>query len=121
MIVRKILAGFPILLLSVSAQAADPEAGLKIARRWCAACHIVAPDQTLGSPDVPSFAAIAARFTTDKDLTNFLAAPYPRMPNMMLSRPEISDLVSYIRSLDPQHNQVIPLEKDIKPDDPHRG
>ncbi len=42
-----------------SAWAADVDHGEKLARRWCAACHIVAPDQTHGQDNVPPFATIA--------------------------------------------------------------
>jgi mono/diheme cytochrome c family protein len=103
------------------ALAADPAAGLQIAQRWCAACHVVAPGQARGSADVPSFAAIAIKFEDDKALANFLASPYPRMPNMTLSRPEIADLVSYVRSLGPRRDLPVPLDKDDKPADPTRG
>ena len=31
----------------------DPAAGEIIAKRWCASCHLVAPDQTRASADAP--------------------------------------------------------------------
>ena len=113
-----------LILVAISfgpAFAADAENGLVIAKRWCANCHVVAPDQARGSADVPSFTAIALKFEDEKSLANFLASPYPRMPNMTLSRPEIADLVSYIRTLGPRRNQPAPLDKDDKPVDPTRG
>jgi mono/diheme cytochrome c family protein len=103
------------------ALAADADAGKVIAQRWCASCHVVAPDQARGSADVPSFAAVAVRYADDKVLANFLAAPYPRMPNMTLSRPEIADLIAYIRTLGPPRTGPAPLDKDDKPADPTRG
>jgi mono/diheme cytochrome c family protein len=101
--------------------AADPNNGKIIAQRWCATCHVVSPDQARGSADVPTFAAIAAKYRDEKSLATFLSAPYPRMPNMTLSQPEIADLVSYIRTLGPQPSQPAPLDKDDKPADPTRG
>ncbi|MDF2119452.1 cytochrome c [Roseiarcaceae bacterium H3SJ34-1] len=86
----------------MSASAADVSNGKRIAERWCAACHVVAPQQTRASADVPTFAAIAAKYATSRDLGVFLTDPHPRMPDMALSQPEIADLVAYIRSLGTQ-------------------
>jgi mono/diheme cytochrome c family protein len=80
--------------------AGNAESGRQIAQRWCASCHLVAPEQTTGSPDVPSFQAIARREDfTESLLTAFLSSSHPRMPDMSLTRREISDLVAYVRSL----------------------
>ncbi|MGO4870419.1 MAG: c-type cytochrome [Roseiarcus sp.] len=80
-----------------SAFAADVGHGEKLARRWCAACHIVAPDQTHGQDNVPPFATIAKipGFDADK-IARFLMDPHPKMPDMQLSRPEAEDLAAYI-------------------------
>ncbi len=90
---------------SASAMVADAAQGEKIARRWCAACHLVAPDQKEASADVASFAA-AARHKTNAELADFLTDPHPKMPDMMLSREEIADLVAYMRSLAPEGPKV---------------
>lgn len=84
---------------AASALAADIHNGLKISRQWCAACHVVAPEQTSASVDVPTFADIARRKTERKPLAAFLSEPHGMMPNMSLSRTEIDDIVAYIRSL----------------------
>lgn len=81
------------------AVAADIENGLKISKRWCAECHVVSPDQTSASVDVPTFADVARRKTEKKPLAAFLAEPHGKMPGMSLSRTEIDDIVAYIRSL----------------------
>jgi mono/diheme cytochrome c family protein len=81
------------------ASAADVSNGKRIAERWCAACHVVAPEQTRASADAPTFGAIAAKYATSGELGNFLTDPHPPMPDMALSQPEIADLVAYIRSL----------------------
>jgi len=86
---------------SVSA-AGSPESGKVIAERWCAACHLVSPEQTLANPDVPSFPAIAVKYAGEDNLAAleaFLADPHPVMPDMSLTRQEIRDLVAYIASL----------------------
>ena len=109
------------VLAASNSQAADAANGKLIAQRWCAACHVVAPDQTRGSTEVPSFAAVAVKYAEAKKLATFLASPYPRMPNMALSQPEIADLVAYIMSLGPKGDAPAPLDKDDKLPDPRRG
>jgi len=80
--------------------AADINNGQQLARRWCAACHIVAANQTGPTSEAPPFATIAARpgFTAKK-IAAFLLDPRPRMPNMELTRTEAADLAAYIKSL----------------------
>ena len=86
---------------SASAMVADAQQGEKIARRWCADCHIVANDQKQASADVAPFAD-AARHKTNAELAAFLTDPQPKMPDMSLTREEIGDLVAYMRSLAPE-------------------
>jgi mono/diheme cytochrome c family protein len=81
------------------AAAADAAHGETLARRWCASCHIVAPDQTRGGDSVPTFASIARQpgFSADK-VAKFLMDPHPKMPDMQLGRGEAADLGAYIAS-----------------------
>ncbi len=88
------------LLLAPSARAADLVKGEQIARRWCAACHVVAADQKQASADVASFFDVAKRKSGD-EIKSFLIDPHPKMPDMSLTREEIADLVGYIQSLRP--------------------
>jgi mono/diheme cytochrome c family protein len=81
------------------ADAADVAKGEIIAKRWCASCHLISPEQKRAVADVPSFAAIARMKLPDGSLKAFLSDPHPRMPNMSLTRAEIEDIVAYIRSL----------------------
>jgi mono/diheme cytochrome c family protein len=80
--------------------AADSNNGLRLAERWCAACHIVSGAQNKGSDATPSFASIAQRadFGVEK-LAFFLLEPHPKMPNMSLSRNEAQDIAAYIARL----------------------
>jgi len=83
--------------LTVTAYAADVDHGETLAKRWCAACHIVAPDQTHGQDNVPPFATIAKIPGFNADLiAHFLMNPHPKMPDMQLSRDEADDLAVYI-------------------------
>ena len=91
-------------LLSVgvtgSALAADAVHGEQLARRWCAACHVVADDQKQGGDSVPTFSAIAHKPGYDAvGIAKFLRNPHAKMPDMQLSSIEAGDLASYIVSL----------------------
>ncbi|PWB58197.1 MAG: cytochrome C552 [Bradyrhizobiaceae bacterium] len=87
-------------LPGAAALAADAATGRQLAQRWCATCHVVAPEQARASADVPSFAEIASRpgFNADA-LAFFLLDPHPKMPNMSLTRNEAGDLAAYIATL----------------------
>lgn len=80
--------------------AADAQHGLDLAKRWCASCHLVSPDQQRASADVPSFAAISRspNFNAAR-LAYFLLDPHPKMPELGLSRAAANDLAAYIASL----------------------
>ncbi len=80
--------------------AADADHGADLAKRWCAACHLVDSAQKQASADVPSFAMIAQKsgFTPEK-VAFFLLDPHPKMPNFPLSRSEAADIAAYIGSL----------------------
>ncbi len=87
--------------VSISAAApADPDQGERLAKRWCAACHVVAADQTQGADNVPAFASIAKMpgFSAET-IAQFLMDPHPKMPDMQLTRDEAKDLGAYIASL----------------------
>ena len=97
---RAAIAGLALIIAPICALAADAANGEIIAKRWCAACHLVSPEQTQASPDVPSFSAIARQKKPPEKLTAFLTDPHPKMPDMNLTRSEIADIIAYIRSLD---------------------
>ncbi|MGE5369055.1 MAG: c-type cytochrome [Chloroflexota bacterium] len=90
------------IALAVPALAGDARQGAVIAKRWCASCHVVTKDQTSANADAPSFFDIAQRRKDKKQIANFLVDPHPPMPDMHLSRKEIDDITTYIRSLDPR-------------------
>ena len=82
------------------ALAADADNGKRLAQRWCASCHVVAPDQTTANADAPPFATIArtSGFNAEK-LVFFLLEPHPKMPSMALTRNEANDIAAYIGTL----------------------
>ena len=89
-----VLANTPVL-------AADSSNGLRVAHRWCEACHVVTATQTRPATDqAPPFASIAKEpgFDAGK-IALFLLDPHPKMPDMGLSRSDAADLAAYIASL----------------------
>jgi len=89
-----------LALVAAPTFAADANHGELLAKRWCAACHVVADDQTHGADNVPTFQAIAKMpgFDAEK-IARFLRDPHPKMPDMQLSTYESADLAAYIVSL----------------------
>jgi mono/diheme cytochrome c family protein len=98
--IRTMLVLLAAAIGSVAANAADPNHGQSLARRWCATCHVVAANQQRPTGEAPPFAEIAKQTDFDATrLTNFLLNPHPKMPNMSLTRIEAADLVAYIATL----------------------
>lgn len=122
--VMKMMSRFPLtIFLAASAMslagiapaaAADVKQGARLAQRWCASCHVIAPDQPKAAADAPSFAAISAARKVP-EITGFLLRSHPSMPDMNLSRDEIADLIAYMQSLAPPAD---PLKPPPQKDDP---
>jgi len=93
------LLAFP----GLAAAQAQPMAGegLRMARQWCANCHLVSRDMPPPANDAaPSFPALAAMSTTtETGLRVFLQTPHSNMPNYQLSRGELDAVVAYLLSL----------------------
>lgn len=98
--IRCAIALLGLSALPLCAFAADAAKGEIIVKRWCAACHLVSPDQKQANSDAPSFASVAHKIKSSKVLTAFLSDPHPKMPDMNLTRSEIADIVAYIGTLD---------------------
>ncbi len=85
---------------AATAWAADAGNGQVLARRWCASCHLVAPDEKGPAGEAPPFASVAKRPDFDaRKLAAFLLNPHPKMPDMNLTRSEAADLAAYISTL----------------------
>jgi mono/diheme cytochrome c family protein len=79
--------------------AGDAEEGARIARQWCASCHVIGPGQR-GGDAAPPFVALANDpAKTETYLKNWIGNPHPPMPNFNLSRRDIDDLTAYIGTL----------------------
>jgi len=87
-----------VAAIASSAFAADAQKGEIIAKRWCASCHVVSPDQQQGTAQAPPFSAVASKPDfNETSIAYFLLAPHPRMPDMNLTRSEATDLAAYIK------------------------
>ena len=85
------------MTLANAAAAADAANGEKLAKRWCAACHVVAADQRQGNTQAAPFSAMAKEPGIDAArIALYLLLPHPKMPDMNLSRNEAADLAAYI-------------------------
>ncbi len=90
-----------VAALPTASSAADASNGEKLAKRWCAACHVVASDQQRASTQAPPFSSVAKTPGLDAaKLALYLLLPHPRMPDMNLSRSEAADLAAYIGTQD---------------------
>ena len=82
------------------ALAADPVNGERLARRWCAACHVVSEKQTGTVSEAPPFPVVARRPDfSERAVAFFLLDPHPKMPDMALTRAEAADLAAYIATM----------------------
>lgn len=86
---------------SAMALAGDVETGHQLARQWCAGCHLIGPGEKTSSADTaPPFTEIAKDpAETEERLKGWLNQPHPAMPDLMLSREQNDDLVTYLLSL----------------------
>jgi mono/diheme cytochrome c family protein len=77
------------------------EAGHKLVRQECSACHLVEEHQFYAlSFLAPSFFEVAADpAITEKGLRTFLSAPHENMPKIALSEQQINEIIAYIFSL----------------------
>ena len=83
-------------------EAGDTRAGHVLARQVCASCHAVSPGETR-SPDAraPAFQALASTpGMTGTALTVALRTSHETMPNLMLEREELRNVIAYILSLE---------------------
>jgi mono/diheme cytochrome c family protein len=84
-------------LAATPAKSADAANGERLAKRWCASCHVITADQPVANADAPSFASIARRPSFNPaQLAYLLLTPHPVMPELALTRVEADDIVAYI-------------------------
>jgi mono/diheme cytochrome c family protein len=103
-----LLVPFAYLSAAQPSVSADAARGEQLARRWCASCHLVTPDQAKATPDAPSFSAIARKSDfSAKALAFLLLGPHPIMPELALRRGEAEDIAAYIGRLRSAPNKPV--------------
>jgi mono/diheme cytochrome c family protein len=79
---------------------ADAANGERLARQWCANCHVIDPSGPSATlPQGPPSFRIAAGHLNLGELRAFLTHPHGQMPDLALTRSEIDDLIAYIETL----------------------
>lgn len=96
---KSIAVVLALALPALPAAAQESSVGGRLAVRWCMACHVIEPNQSLATDNAPSFRAIAARpGTTASSLDRYLSTEHTLMPDFLLSSEERAALVAYILS-----------------------
>ena len=95
-----LIAAIAGMCLLSQAAAADAANGERLARQWCANCHVIdgsGPSATL--PQGPPSFRVAAGHLNPGELRALLSHPHGAMPDLALARSEIDDLIAYIEKL----------------------
>lgn len=95
-------AAFTVIAsLSTAAQAG---AGRQLAKQKCASCHAIGEDDSSSNPNAPPFRALHRRYPVDAVREAFLKGlevGHRDMPTFILTPQEITDIISFLRDLDP--------------------
>ena len=88
-------------LLPIAAAAQDVGRGERLAKTWCANCHVVEKSPAAAPANgLPTFPALATqRGQTADRLRAAMNPQHSRMPDLQLSKQQQDDLVAYIFSL----------------------
>ena len=82
--------------------------GAAVIQGNCDACHAVGASGTSPNPDAPPFREVARRYQDqrlDWELEAISEVGHYRMPKRVLTAGEIADVLTYIRSLQPQQEE----------------
>ena len=97
-----LMAALALLLagLAPAAARADAANGERLARQWCANCHVIDGGGSAATlpQGPPSFRTAAGHLNPD-ELRAWLTHPHGAMPDLGLTRTEIADLIAYIETL----------------------
>ena len=84
---------------AVAAEQGNAKAGLEFAMEFCSSCHAVAGDFSPLAAATP-FREVAERpGMTGTALAVFLQTSHPTMPNFVLEKQDMFDVIAYIQSL----------------------
>ena len=95
-------AAFTVIAgLSTAAQA---DSGRQLAKQKCASCHAIGEDDSSSNPNAPPFRSLHRRYPVDalrKAFLQGLQVGHRDMPKFILTPQEITDMISFLRDLDP--------------------
>ena len=79
----------------------DPAAGREFIMRSCVSCH--APDEATRAVDGAPSLSFIARDNKERPafIRGWLMAPHSPMPEILLSRQQINDIIAYLETLAP--------------------
>lgn len=84
--------------------AEPPEAGLQVAIEKCSGCHAIREEGLSPNPKAPPLRTLNTRYPIDALRENFLKGMevgHQDMPILILAPEEVTNLLVYLRSLDP--------------------
>jgi mono/diheme cytochrome c family protein len=98
--IGQVLVAVTLICVPLGISRADVSAGERLARQWCANCHVISRSGPSASlPQGPPSFRVAAGHLNSEQLRAFLTHPHGQMPDLSLTRSEIDDLIAYIESL----------------------
>lgn len=99
-IVASVLLGSCLAAAGPVTDRPDPSRGKGLAERLCSNCHLVGAAQKQANVDIPSFQEIADKTAqTEGAIVAHIVLPKHPMPNIPLTKRELTDLAAYIMSL----------------------
>jgi mono/diheme cytochrome c family protein len=91
-------------LAPTCASAASPEPGLQVAIEKCSGCHAIREEGPSPNPHAPPLRTLNTRYPIDALRENFLKGMevgHQDMPILILAPEDVTNLLVYLRSLDP--------------------
>lgn len=103
-IVLPVLSATLVASLPVQARTevlGDARAGQAYAEKFCSECHAVSPGAGgAQNPEAPSFASVAnSEGMSERALGVWFQTSHPTMPNFVIPRKDLDDVIAYIMSL----------------------
>ena len=101
-LIAGVVAG--LMLTGVSTAAAPVDPGQRIAEQKCSACHAIGESDSSTNSNAPALRTLHTRYPIDGLRQAFLEGMevgHRDMPRFVLAPQEVTDLLAYLRSLDP--------------------
>ena len=94
-----LVLSFTIAGGALAQEIGDPAQGRALVHQWCVACHVVDHAGRGADAGPPLPALLEDHLRTPDEIRGWLASPHPAMPDLVLTRQEIEDVVAYLESL----------------------